>query len=101
MKNLIDLIQPYETQFEQVKLLIDTHRSRAYSAVNYEIILTNWEVGKYVSEKLKSSEWGEKVVSQLASYLKQKQSNLKGFEKRSLERMVRFLMSIQPTNLRQ
>jgi predicted nuclease of restriction endonuclease-like (RecB) superfamily len=83
-------IQSYEKQFEDIRLIIDTHKRRAYRAANYEQIATYWEVGAYVSGKLKTTQWGSKVVSNLADYLKTQQPDLKGFDKRALYRMVQF-----------
>ncbi|MCL2028456.1 MAG: PDDEXK nuclease domain-containing protein [Bacteroidales bacterium] len=77
-------------QFEEIHSLIEFRKSRAYQAINYESIFTNWEVGKYVSAKIKSSEWGSKVVDSLAQYLKEKDPTIKGFSRRGIYRMVRF-----------
>ena len=55
-----------EQQFEYVNSLIEQHRSSAITKVNMEALLTNWEVGQYISHQLKSASWGAKVVSELA-----------------------------------
>ncbi|MDR3273080.1 MAG: PDDEXK nuclease domain-containing protein [Flavobacteriaceae bacterium] len=83
-------ILPYEKQFEDIRLIIDAHKRRAYRTANYEQIATYWEVGSYVSAKLKTSQWGSKIVSNLADYLKEKQPDIKGFDRRALYRMVQF-----------
>ncbi len=80
----------YQAQFDEIKSIIDIRRKRAYKAVNNEIILSNWEVGRYVSNKIKSAKWGSKVIEMLVAYLKQTIPGIKGYEKRSIERMVRF-----------
>ena len=61
-----------EKQFEYVNSIIEQHRSSAITKVNMEALLTNWEIGQYISMQLKSSVWGAKVVSDLADYLKHK-----------------------------
>jgi predicted nuclease of restriction endonuclease-like (RecB) superfamily len=81
---------PYKSQFEEIQSLIEFRRNRAYQAVNNESIISNWEVGCYVSRKLKTAQWGSKIVSQLAIYLKEKQPEIKGYDKRAIERMVKF-----------
>lgn len=48
-----------EAQFAEVIDIIQQHKSNASQVVNNEILLTAWYVGKYVSEKLKTEEWGE------------------------------------------
>ncbi|WP_370520815.1 DUF1016 N-terminal domain-containing protein [Dysgonomonas sp. 25] len=66
------------------------HKNRAYRTVNTEVLLTNWEVGKYVSQKLKNSEWGTGVVDNLVNYLKEIEPELKGYNRRTIYRMVQF-----------
>jgi predicted nuclease of restriction endonuclease-like (RecB) superfamily len=70
--------------------LIEQHRSSAIAKVNTEALLTNWEVGQYISMQLKSSQWGTKVVSDLADFLKRQNPKLRGFGKRHLYNMVKF-----------
>ena len=99
----------YQTQFDEIKLIINNRRNRAYKAVNEEIILNNWEIGHYVSDKITSAKWGSKVIEMLVIYLKQAIPGIKGYEKRSIERMVRFyneyssseFMSAIPTQIKE
>ncbi|MBR3411637.1 MAG: DUF1016 family protein [Bacteroidales bacterium] len=79
-----------EQQFEYVNSLIERHRSSAIAKVNIEALLTNWEVGQYISQQLKSAQWGAKVVSELADYLKRMNPRRKGYSKRNLYNMVGF-----------
>jgi hypothetical protein len=85
-KNIIS----YEKQFDEIRLMIENHRRRAYHTANYEQIATYWEVGRYVSNKLKTVEWGSKIVTNLALYLKEKQPDIKGFDRRAIYRIVQF-----------
>ncbi len=84
--NLVEL----EQQFEYVNSLIEQHRSSAIAKVNMEALQTNWEVGQYISQQLKSAHWGAKVVSDLADYLKRMNPRRKGYGKRNLYNMVSF-----------
>jgi len=79
-----------EKQFAEVVALIQQHKCRASVAVNNEILFTAWSVGKYVSDKLKSEEWGSKVVSQLSEYIRTKRPDIKGFSRSSIYNMVMF-----------
>lgn len=79
-----------EQQFEYVNSLIERHRSSAIAKVNMEALLTNWEVGQYIFQQLKSAQWGAKVVSELADYLKRMNPRRKGYSKRNLYNMVGF-----------
>lgn len=49
-----------------------------------------WNVGGYVSAKIKSSEWGSNVVTELSEYLRTRDPSLKGYSRRTIYKMVRF-----------
>ena len=87
---IIPNLAELEQQFEYVNSLIEQHRSSAIAKVNMEALLTNWEVGQYISQQLKSAHWGAKVVSELADYLKRMNPKRRGFGKRHLYNMVKF-----------
>lgn len=79
-----------EQQFGEVIDIILQHKSRASRAVNNELLFTAWYVGSYVSAKLKSEEWGSKVVTQLSEYIRSQRPDLKGYSRRSIYNMVMF-----------
>lgn len=79
-----------EGQFGDVQKIILYHRTRALQNVNEENLRLSWEVGSYVSSKLKSSEWGSKVVTQLSEFLRRNDPSLRGFSRKNLYRMVSF-----------
>ncbi len=84
------IVLPIEQQFGEVIDIILKHKSRASRAVNEELLLTAWHVGGYVSAKLKSEEWGSKVVSQLSEYIRSQRPDIKGYSRRSIYNMVMF-----------
>lgn len=90
MKEIVIIPVEIEKQFEFVHTIIERHRFSAIAQVNIETLLTNWEVGQYISIQLQSSRWGAKVVSELADYLKRKNPKRRGFGKRHLYNMVKF-----------
>jgi predicted nuclease of restriction endonuclease-like (RecB) superfamily len=77
-------------EFQQVHGIISLHRSRALQTVNKENLLTAWEVGAYVSARLKNSAWGSKTVTQLSEYLRTQDPTLKGYSRRNIYNMVTF-----------
>jgi len=81
---------PMEQQFGEVIDIILLHKSRATKAVNDELLLTAWHVGGYVSAKLKSEEWGSKVVTQLSEYIRSNRPDIKGYSRRNIYNMVMF-----------
>lgn len=79
-----------EQQFAEVVDIITQHRSKASRTVNEETLLTAWEIGKYVSTKLKSEEWGSKVVTLLSEYIRSQRPDIKGYSRSSIYNMVMF-----------
>jgi predicted nuclease of restriction endonuclease-like (RecB) superfamily len=84
------LAKNIQKQFNEVLAMVEKARSEAMSRVNSVLVELYWEVGKYVSKKLESAEWGDEVVPKLADFIKQKRLDIKGFDKRELYRMRQF-----------
>ena len=78
----------YKEEFETVCSIIATHRKRVIRVVNNESMSMVWEVGGYVSHKLKTSVWGDGVVRQLSDYIRTKYPAARGWSYRTLYKMV-------------
>ena len=78
----------HREEFDTVYGIISTHRKRVVSTVNNESMTMVWEVGGYVSHKLKSSVWGDGVVRQLSDYIRTKDPTARGWSYRTLYKMV-------------
>ena len=61
---------------------------RASQAVNNEVLASAWEVGAFISEKLKSANWGSKTVIQLSEYLRTQEPKLRGYSRANIYNMV-------------
>lgn len=85
-----NIVISIEQQFGEIVNIILQHKSNASRAVNEELLLTAWHVGRYVSTKLKNEEWGSKVVSLLSEYIRSQHPDIKGYSKRSIYNMVMF-----------
>jgi len=81
-------LMKYKEEFETVCSIIATHRKRVIRVVNNESLLMVWEVGGYVSHKLKTSAWGDGVVRQLSDYIRTKYPAARGWSYRTLYKMV-------------
>jgi predicted nuclease of restriction endonuclease-like (RecB) superfamily len=81
--------------FVEVVQLISAARQRAYQAVNTTLIELYWQVGAYISNKVKAAEWGDGVIPQLAQHLAVTQPNLRGFTSSNLFRMRQFYETYQ------
>ena len=78
------------TDFANVLDIIQGYRSRAVQTINHASVMTAWHVGAYVSNKIKSAQWGAKVVQQLAEYIHTQDPTLKGWSRRTIYKMVQF-----------
>ncbi|MBM3861367.1 MAG: DUF1016 domain-containing protein [Verrucomicrobia bacterium] len=79
-----------EAVFREIVGLIQQARGRAYQALNTALIDLYWQVGEYISAKVKAQEWGKAVIQQLADYLSEVQPGLHGFSASNLWRMKQF-----------
>jgi hypothetical protein len=75
-------------EFEQVHGIISLRRSKALQNVNNENLLVAWEVGAFVSARLKDAAWGSKTITQLSEYLRAQDPTLRGYSRRNIYNMV-------------
>lgn len=80
----------YRGDFETAYGIIAAHRDRVVKQVNGETVMMVWEVGGYVSDKLKTSSWGSGVVRQLAEYIHTQDPTVRGWSYRTIYKMVQF-----------
>lgn len=80
-------------EFDQIAILIEEARNRAFSKVNEELVLLYFKVGSIVSAKVAAGAWGASTVGELAVYIDSKYPGLKGFNRRGLYRMKQFFES--------
>lgn len=81
---------PSVNQFEDVIAVIDDARSRAIRAVNAELINMYWEIGAYVSRKVRNAGWGKSVVADFSAFLQSRYPSSKGFSAQNIWRMKQF-----------
>ena len=98
MKNKKSL-QNFTTHFNEVIQLIDKARHAALKSVNSELINLYWKIGEYIHNKLSTSEWGESVVSELASHIQKNYPRYKGYSDKNLWRMKQFYVVYKDSNL--
>ena len=79
-----------ELNFNEIINMIETRRNNAYKKVNEELISLYWDFGKYISEKVNDSNWGDKIVDKLVDFMKREYPTMKGFNKRGIYRMKQF-----------
>ena len=80
----------YKNEFDTVYNIISAHKKRAMNAIHNESLNMLWEVGAYVSDRLKKAAWGDGVVRMLAEYIHTRSPKAKGWSYSTIYRMVRF-----------
>jgi len=79
-----------QKQFTEITSLIASAKSRAYQAVNKELVTLYWHVGEYVSKQVISKAWGKSVVKELADFIQLSEPNIIGFSAQNIWRMKQF-----------
>jgi predicted nuclease of restriction endonuclease-like (RecB) superfamily len=69
---------------------IRTAQLRASMAVNRELVLLYWQIGRDILDRQQRENWGAKVIDRLAADLKRAFPDMKGFSPRNLKYMRRF-----------
>ena len=90
MNKKIEIVQDHAGQFAEVVSMIQQTKASVISAANTALIDLYWKVGKYISDKIAISEWGDGVVKQLAEYIEKNSPDVKGFSDKNLWRMKQF-----------
>jgi predicted nuclease of restriction endonuclease-like (RecB) superfamily len=79
-----------QKQFTEITSLIASARSKAYQAVNKELVTLYWHVGEHVSKQVLSKAWGKSVVKELADFIQVSEPNIIGFSAQNIWRMKQF-----------
>ena len=79
-----------ELDFKDIINIIHSHRQNAYRKVNEELVAMYYEIGGYLSQKIKLGEWGSKTIDNLVNEIKGQYPHLKGFNRTGLYRMIQF-----------
>ena len=80
----------YPQFLADLKARIRTAQLRASVAVNRELVLLYWQIGRDILERQQRESWGAKVIDRLAVDLKREFPDMKGFSVRNLKYMRRF-----------
>ena len=80
----------YKSEFETIYDIIANHKRRAMNVMHNESLLMLWEVGAFVSDRLKRAVWGDGVVRMLADYIRTRNPKAKGWSYRTIYKMVQF-----------
>ncbi|MDO5845140.1 MAG: DUF1016 N-terminal domain-containing protein, partial [Methanocorpusculum sp.] len=76
--------------FGEILTIITNAKTRAYKAVNSELIKMYYDIGGYISKKVNEEKWGNKTVEEFADYMEKEHPDIKGFSKQNIWRMKQF-----------
>ena len=90
MKLPAPITADYATFLAEVKGRIHSARLNAGRAVNSELVLLYWDIGRGIVEKQRTAGWGDAVVERLASDLRAEFPGMTGFSADNVWRMRQF-----------
>lgn len=88
--DLSTLPEGYDHFFFELKARIRSAQTRAALAVNAELVLLYWQIGREILVRQDERGWGGKVIDRLSSDLKREFAEMKGFSPRNLKCMRAF-----------
>jgi predicted nuclease of restriction endonuclease-like (RecB) superfamily len=76
--------------FGEILSIIEKARENTFRIVNRELITMYWDIGKYVSEKVKINDWGKSVINDFADFIQNQYIGIQGFSASNIWRMKQF-----------
>lgn len=89
-KNLIKEFAGNSGEYSEIITIIERSRQNAFRAVNRELISMYWDIGEYVSKKVKADGWGKSTVSDFSRFIQSHYLGIKGFSPQNIWRMKQF-----------
>ena len=80
----------YPAFLKELKSRILHARTSAARAVNRELVLLYWDIGRGIVEKQRTAGWGDAVVEHLAADLRVEFPDMRGFSNANIWRMRQF-----------
>ncbi len=90
MPEIVPLPADYATWLAELKTRIHAAQQRASLAVNRELVLLYWQIGRDILARQDREGWGSKVIERLAQDLRNAFPDMKGFSPRNLKYMRAF-----------
>jgi predicted nuclease of restriction endonuclease-like (RecB) superfamily len=90
MADLFNVGGDYEQFLKELKQHIRSAQVRAALAVNRELVLLYWQIGREILTRQQQQGWGAKVIDRLAKDLRQEFPEMKGLSPRNLKYMRAF-----------
>lgn len=88
--SLISVPEGYADWLMELKSRIHSAQQRATQAVNRELVLLYWQIGRDILARQAEQGWGAKVIERLAHDLRTAFPDMQGFSPRNLKYMRAF-----------
>ena len=85
-----ELIPKNHAEYDEIISIIERARENAFRAINREVIALYWEIGAYVSDKVKNGGWGKAVVKEFSEFIQSNFTGIQGFSTSNIWRMRQF-----------
>lgn len=85
-----ELVEGYDNFLRELKERIRTAQVRAALAVNRELVLLYWQIGREILTRQQQQGWGTKIIDRLSTDLRSAFPDMKGFSARNLKYMRKF-----------
>src|ERR1700722_5109097 len=90
MADFLSTSKSYLDLLARLKSQIQTAQVRAALAVNRELVLLYWQIGKEILTRQQAEDWGSKVIERLAKDLHVEFPEMRGLSPRNLKYMRAF-----------
>ncbi|AAY61853.1 hypothetical protein RFEPED_1429 [Rickettsia felis str. Pedreira] len=86
----ISINESYTNLIKNLKQEISKARVRAHLAVNKELIVLYWNIGKLILERQNKEKWGSKVIQNISNDLRKEFPGMKGLSYQNISYMRQF-----------
>jgi predicted nuclease of restriction endonuclease-like (RecB) superfamily len=89
-KHNMTALSPYEPLFTELKLSVRRAQVKAGMAINRDLILLYWQIGKAILNQQREGTWDAELIDRVSSNLRAEFPEVSGFSKRNLKYMQAF-----------
>jgi len=84
------LTKNWDKEFHELLAIYEKAKEKAEYAVNHVVVDMYWEIGEYISEKIKTAGWGKSVVKEFSDFMQKHHAGIAGFSASNIWRMRQF-----------
>ncbi len=85
-----ELTPKSRAEYNEIISIIERARENVFRTVNRELISMYWDIGAYISDKVKHGGWGKSIVADFAGFVQRERPDIKGFSASNIWRMRQF-----------